>query len=96
MKIKEKVLKATIKHHKKYSFMMPEPCDICIENAINQTLAEVEKVIDKTDFKLLIDGAFKQYEDAHGKIGSLKGQLTKRMDKNLREAIKQKLSEGKE
>lgn len=51
------------------------------------------KEIENMDFKLLVMGAIKNYEDAHGRLKPLgvNGQIAKRLDRILRDVILQKL-----
>ena len=37
-----KIEREVLKHHNKYSKIMPEPCDICIKMAINLTEREID------------------------------------------------------
>ncbi len=41
--LNERVEKKVLKHHKKFSNIMPGPCDICIKMAIEETKKEMQK-----------------------------------------------------
>ena len=55
-------------------------------------IEDAKKIIEKIDFKLLLNNGFKQYEHAHNAKVEDKGSIIKRMDRYIRDAILNKLN----